>query len=674
MLRTDTFAPPKKPTCQHGEPCGGACIDPNESCRVNLSPQMQAQIQGLKTNLLNQVPGGREINTARAVLSDFNQVRKAGSLGQQAMYLGAVLAGASAIGYAKYREKYRAGFDNSAEVASRRAQGMANGLPDLKGKKDIIFTVDSSLSKGDKGRGNGLAEELGKDPDFANTYHMVSIKQNAHQNPRDLDSLSPRDRQIAEALTPIKQAVQNARNGQNDASVELASQILAYHQKYGETTENEKVWDRDLSAYVYRQKKVPNDFKINVLGHGDGGMVAHEAMEILKKIPAANAFRDNIGIVGLNTPDAGLTDTIGRVKTIASRNSPLSLLPMKQKVTMDAPDGEGGRLMVRKPEVKQFIQGHYGGTVADVVKTPAAVTAVPKAPVVQTQTPQPVQQSTSQGGVVKTTSLSGNTTGQQSLSFKPVQSGSLGRQTAQAVLAEIDRTKSLGADVPPLDSPKALKAAYPNLPDTHIYDILSINGLPRRLKTEFQESRLPLDTAVEIGREISGDDTLRSKYMQHLMKLRSRKPNSSIDPLDYRRALENTMNPSFDSTHTQQGATMSSEWDSSIVSFYQRSDDLMSRLDALNLDNAAPVCKKGKLCNGKCIPQSWQCGKVLSGAIGAARGIKKFGSAYKQEVQRVGAQLEKENKAHQRKQLLRAAVGVGLLAHHAWKNRSNLQN
>jgi hypothetical protein len=335
---------------------------------------MQAQVEGLKNSLLNAVPGGREINTARAVIADFKRVREAGSLGNQAAYFGAVLLGASAIGYAKYREKYREGLDNSAEVAMRRAKGMVNSVPDIGGKKNIIFTVDSSLSKGDKGRGNGLATELVQDPEFAAKYHIASIKQNTHETPKDLDGLNKRDRLIAEAMTPIKQALMNARNGQSDASVELASQVLAYHEKHGKIVESyqERIWDGSKYVYETKQRTLPSKVQINLLGHGDGGMVASEAMEILKKIPGAGDLHKSINVIGLNTPDAGLTDTVGKVKTIASRNSPLSLLPMKGKITMDAPDGEGGRAMVRKKEVRQFIDGHFGGNPVDIPKAPVA--------------------------------------------------------------------------------------------------------------------------------------------------------------------------------------------------------------------------------------------------------------------------------------------------------------
>jgi hypothetical protein len=335
---------------------------------------MQAQVEGLKNSLINAVPGGREINTARAVIADFKRVREAGNLGNQAAYFGAVLLGASAIGYAKYREKYREGLDNSAEVAMRRAKGMVNSVPDIGGKKNIIFTVDSSLSKGDKGRGNGLATELVQDPEFAAKYHITSIKQNAHETPKDLDGLNKRDRLIAEAMTPIKQALMNARNGQSDASVELASQVLAYHEKHGQRTETYTEQTGSYGNYKTqtRQRSVPTGLQINLLGHGDGGMVASEAMEILKKIPGTGDLTKSINVVGLNTPDAGLTDTVGKVKTIASRNSPLSLLPMKGKITMDAPDGEGGRAMVRKKEVRQFIDGHFGGNPVDIPKAPVA--------------------------------------------------------------------------------------------------------------------------------------------------------------------------------------------------------------------------------------------------------------------------------------------------------------
>jgi hypothetical protein len=540
MLRTDNFAPTKKPTCQHGDPCGGSCIDPREACRVELSPQMQAQVQGLKNSLLNAVPGGRELNTARAVISDFKRVREAGTLGQQAAYFGAVLLGASAIGYAKYREKYRAGFDNSAEVAMRRAKGMVNSIPDIGGKQNIIFAVDSSLSKGDKGRGNGLATELAQDPDFAAKYHIVSVKQNAHETPKALEGLNKRDRLLAEAMTPIKQALMNARNGQSDASVELASQVLAYNEKYGKVIENyqERVWDGSKYVYQTKQRTLPSKVQINLLGHGDGGMVASEAMEILKKTPGADDLHKSINVIGLNTPDAGLTDTVGKVRTIASRNSPLSLLPMKGKITMDAPDGEGGRMMVRKKEVRQFIDGHFGGNPVDIPKAPATQATQTKPPATQATHAKAPEVRTVQWSnpsslnerpaVVKTTNLGAQT----SLSLTPATTPAttLKSSVARQILS------SSGPDEL-VDHQKVLKQ-YPTLSNAEAYQVSSLGGLPTRLRNEYIEGRVGLPAALEIAREIAYDDIQKKAYMKALTALRSQKPDASIDPADYLKALK----------------------------------------------------------------------------------------------------------------------------------------
>jgi hypothetical protein len=556
LLRQDNFTAAKRPNCNTGEPCGGACIDPNEQCNVELPPQIKAKVEDLRNSLLGTVPGIAEYNTAKAAVTAFNNIRKSGTRGQQAMYLGAVLVGASLLGYSKYREKYREGFPNSAEVAQRRAKGMANSIPDIGGKQNIIFAVDSSLSKGDKGRGGGLADELMKDAGFAAKYHVTSIKQNAHENPKDMDSLSPRDRKIAEAMVPIKQALQNARNGQSDAAVELASQMLAYNEKHGTRLEEYSIYNQVTRQNEKRQNRVNTGLQLNVIGHGDGGMVASEAMEILKRVPGATELANRINVIGLNTPDGGLTDTVGKVKTIASRNSPVSLLPMKNKVTMDAPDGEGGRAMLRKKEVRQFIDGHFGGSLADVAKpaaastapaakpavatvAPSTPTAAPKmaSPRVQWTNPQSIREPAvpSNSGVAKTTTFS---SGQQEIPLAAAPA-MVKSSVARQILS------NSGADEL-IDHQKVMKA-NPNLSQAEAYQVSSLGGLPTRLKNEYIEGKVGLPTALEIAREVAYDDFQKRAYMKQLIKLRSTKPDAGIDPKDYLTALKQLRGDSFGS-------------------------------------------------------------------------------------------------------------------------------
>lgn len=547
LTRSDNFAPPKRAQCNTGEPCGSTCIDPNEACRVEMSPQMRSQIEGLRSSLLNSVPGVAQLNTARGVIKDFAQIRKAGDRGQQAMYLGALLVGTSLLAYSKYKEKYREGFANSAEVALRRSKGMSSRVPDIGGKENIIFAVDSSLSKGDKGRGGGLADELQQDAGFAAKYHVVSIKQNAHDTPTDLDGLSPRDKRIAEVMVPLKQAVMNARNGQSDAAVDLASQILAYNAKHGVRTETSEVTYYDQGAGRHKTrtetKQVPTNLQINLLGHGDGGMVASEAMEILKRVPGGTELAHRINVIGLNTPDAGLTDPVGKVKTIASRNSPAMVLPMKNKVTMDAPDGEGGRAMLRKQAVRDFIDGHFGG-VAPIssAAAPRATEPKPEAPkaptsgaprTTQASPPAPTKTASTftatQPSILKTTDLG---TSSSTKAFKPA-------ELKSSLVREILKTNV------DLMSADEIRNNYPQLNAKQAYDVSTVGGLPLRLRNEYIEGKMNLATAIEIGREIAWDDRQKKAYMQHLIRLRRQKPEASIDARDYRLALERLIDPSF---------------------------------------------------------------------------------------------------------------------------------
>lgn len=551
LLKKDSLTATKRPKCTTGAPCGGSCIDPRETCNAELSPQMKAQVEGLRNSLLGAVPGYSQLNAARSVVEDFKRVRQAGDRGQQAMYLGALMVGTSLLAYSKYREKYREGLPNSAEVALRRSKGMAGSVPDIGGKQNVIFAVDSSLSKGDKGRGGGLADELMKDAGFAAKYHVTSIKQNAHDDPKDMDSLSPRDRKIAEAMVPIKQALQNARNGQSDAAVELASQILAYNDKYGKTTREYTSTERrgGVDVKTIKQEEAPTDFQINVLGHGDGGMVASEAMEILKRVPNGTELANKINIIGLNTPDGGLTDSVGKVRTIASRNSAVGLLPMKNKVTMDAPDGEGGRAMLRKKGVREFIDGHFGGNPADIPR--AAAPAANKPPSTPTppapKTPTPAQPATAQtrtvgwtnppsvrertftaneSGVAKTTNLG---SAQQELPIANAAPATIKSSVARQILS------NTGPDE--LIDHRQVMKDNPTLSSAEAYQVSSLGGLPTRLRNEYIEGKVGLPTALEIAREIAYDDLQKKAYMKQLTKLRSTKPNAGIDTKDYLAAL-----------------------------------------------------------------------------------------------------------------------------------------
>jgi hypothetical protein len=502
LLRQDNFTAAKRPNCNTGEPCGGSCIDPREQCNVELPPQIKAKVEDLRNSLLGTVPGIAEYNTAKAAVTAFNNIRKSGTRGQQAMYLGAVLVGASLLGYSKYREKYREGFPNSAEVAQRRAKGMANSIPDIGGKQNIIFAVDSSLSKGDKGRGGGLADELMKDAGFATKYHITSIKQNAHENPKDMDSLSPRDRKIAEAMVPIKQALQNARNGQSDAAVELASQILAYNDRYSTRTTTKERNEYNNLVDVTRG----SDLNINVLGHGDGGMVAGEAMEILKRVHGGSELANRINVIGLNTPDGGLTEAVGKVRTIASRNSPLSLLPMKKKVTMDAPDGEGGRAMLRKKEVREFIDGHFGGNPADIptakveaprADVPVAATAPASGqkvldlrsaqPPVAAKAPTPTQSTFAQSsGVAKTSNI-----------------GASSQSDTERIAISRTRMVNFSNELLRKGTAKAeeLKASYPDLTPKEFVQAQSLYNAPSVIKQMLKSGDIQPTPAARIAVE-----------------------------------------------------------------------------------------------------------------------------------------------------------------------------
>jgi hypothetical protein len=514
-----------------------------------MTPLMRSGVEALKNNLLGQIPGYGQINTARSVVADFQRIRQAGDRGQQALFAGALLIGTSLLAYSKFKESYRSRFPDSGNMARNRGIGMQGGLPDIGGKRQITFAVDSSVPRGAKAgaAGEGLRTELMSDADFDRDHHVVSIKQSAHRDPVDIDSLSPRDRKIAEAMSPVKQALQNARNGQNDAAVELAAQAFAYSRRYP---------DRSL----------------NIIGHGDGGMVAHEAAEILKNIDTSVANR--LKVATLNTPDFGLTDPVGQTASLASRNSPISFLPMKKKVTIDAPDSEGGRGMLRNSKTKEYLKGFFsqGGSQPTVQQqarpTTWATTATqpmrqqvpppatqPEVRTVQWRNPpsirdRPPVAPASESGVVKTTTLG---SGQQELP--------LNRPAATTIKSSVARDILKNAGPDELVDHQQVMRFNPTLSSAEAYQVSSLGGLPTRLRNEYIEGKVGLPTALEIAREIAYDDRQKRAYMKELTRLRAAKPNAGIDTRDYLTALSKLRGDS-------------SSW---------QMDSLKKRIDALKL-------------------------------------------------------------------------------------------
>lgn len=220
---------------------------------------------------------------------------------KQAAFATASTLGIPTATYLAVRAKYRQGIPQSAAIAQNNAASVP--VPDLgSGKKQITFTIGGF--DGNNKTSFTLKDSLKHD---LTDHHLVPIVQ-ADFNVKN--QLKQGQNQVVYAGKQLKEVMRVfygsvAQNGRNPVSVQLASQAYAYHLKY------------------------PNK-RINFIGHSAGGIIAHEAADILEQMGVRTRT------VSLGSPYMGFAKhrSTSSSITIFNNNDPLIKLPSMNPIVI----------------------------------------------------------------------------------------------------------------------------------------------------------------------------------------------------------------------------------------------------------------------------------------------------------------------------------------------------
>jgi DnaJ domain len=207
--------------------------------------------------------------------------------------IGATMVGLSVSAYQEARNRYRAGFEKSAQMAEGIAKHVTvQDIPSI--KKAITFTTggfygyegEAAARKGEDYFAYKMKTEVLGDKDNPGGDHYVIT----HRNTKFNTTPSPIGGPLSHVRDTFEHYATMMRTtlgkGRNPEAVKLAAEVMAYREKYP-------------------------DKEINLVGHSAGGMISHEAAEILNK-------RDiKVKIVNLGTGHFGLTEKVGESHTVA---------------------------------------------------------------------------------------------------------------------------------------------------------------------------------------------------------------------------------------------------------------------------------------------------------------------------------------------------------------------
>lgn len=211
----------------------------------------------------------------------------------RAIAIGATMVGLSVAAYQEARTRYRAGFEKSAQMAERIAKHVpVSDIPNA--KKAITFTTggfygyegEAAARKGEDYFAYKMKTDvLGSKDNPGGDHHIVS-----HRNTKFNTTPSPVGGPLSHVRDTFEHYATMLRTtlgkGRNPEAIKLAAEVMAYNQKYP-------------------------DKEINLVGHSAGGMISHEAAEILNK------RNIKVKIVNLGTGHFGLTEKVGESHTIA---------------------------------------------------------------------------------------------------------------------------------------------------------------------------------------------------------------------------------------------------------------------------------------------------------------------------------------------------------------------
>ena len=273
--------------------------------------------------------------------------------------MGAALIGITTKVYGDLRDRYAAGYDESAEAATVRADKTPGVETD---KPNIMFAV-GGLTGGNEGSGSQVrtmvrslsrrqgAEGGDKWMDEANeiapfdseelqipSTNLKKRNANGQYNPAYLGYL---------AKEGVGKVLSNYQEGRSEAAVELASQIYATARKKGE---NGRFLNQDKS--------------INILAHGAGGSTAYEAMEVISRMPQGKKVLGQVNLVTMGTPDFGFTrQGLVRETNLTSPQDPLNIFPSRKNKRISAVRGHELEDYLSNAEARRQIQRMFGAGV-----------------------------------------------------------------------------------------------------------------------------------------------------------------------------------------------------------------------------------------------------------------------------------------------------------------------
>ena len=278
--------------CKKGKSCGDICIPKKYECKIedlNNKSKDRSNKSKDKLDLSNK--------SVAQVSKKFNLP----SAVAKGVIAGAATVGVPVASYAAFRANYQNNIKKSAQMAIEASKDIQ--VPDkiFGGYKDwpkdeeadyITFAVGGFAGlQGESSNILGQALAGGVEDGLFNNHHIVPITNEEF----DLElRINPdaADNEKAEILKSIGHNMLGKliKEGRNATSVKLAANAYAYNQKYP-------------------------DKQINLIGTSAGGMVVHEAAQILDEMGIKN-----VKVVAMGSPYFGLTNDLGNSITLISDN------------------------------------------------------------------------------------------------------------------------------------------------------------------------------------------------------------------------------------------------------------------------------------------------------------------------------------------------------------------
>ena len=262
----------KKANCKVGKQCGDICIPKKSECQLNAP-----DVPKVSPELVKGVAAG------------------AGILGM------------STASYLAFRAKYRAGFAESAQMAEK----MANDV-----KVDDIPPEQTKITFATGGFYGSMGAEGKKK---AEDYFSYKLKTNVLDADHHVITHRNDEFNIPESK-PLIKAMELDKEGKKPDPLlftQVAKDAIVDH--YKQTLETALIRGRNpeavkLASEVIAYNRAYPDKEIYLTGHSAGGMINHEAAEILDKL------KIKVNVVNFGSGYFGLTEKVGNSATIVNRS------------------------------------------------------------------------------------------------------------------------------------------------------------------------------------------------------------------------------------------------------------------------------------------------------------------------------------------------------------------